>query len=290
MDVGIDAIVTTDLSTQDTNTRLRFPRAVKAFAIRGAESLPQDASSWVVAWIDDSGIVLIGEKLNSNISTLTFPSNLMSKKPKTLAWNRVGGRLLVRTDSDAVLYKVGAQGLVFDRVYSGVSASAFNPAGSKIAIVQTKDTSLNLIDLTATPKQTDAPIALESSSVHDFSWGERGFTYWVRLSSGLSEVRFVSYGPGKLKPDSEVKLPKGEITIAQLGVPDAVGDGVVCPSWSGDRIYFSDFDNGTYVIDRSTLSAGSGEDFGKLTEATEFMKPLFDATDPGGFVCPKLRN
>jgi WD40 repeat protein len=289
LDVGADALVTTTLSTEDSQIRFRFPRSVKSFSIQGADSLSpeilsKDASTWVVAWADKSGVVSIGENLNPSVTTLAIPTSAISKKATTVQWNASGDHLLVRTVADAVLYKASSQGIAFDRIYSGVSASAFSPDGSKIALVQTKDATLQVIDLStvavAANQKAEAQINLDSSVIHDFSWNPHGFTYWTRLKSGMGEVRFLSFDSDK--EGKNFKLPQGEITVAQLGVPDAVLDGVVCPSWSGDRIYFSDFDNGSYVIEKASV------DSGKFAGATEFMKPLADATDSEGFVCPKF--
>jgi predicted small secreted protein len=284
LDVGADALVTTTLSTQESQVRFRFSRTVKSFSIQGAETLSKDASSWVVAWADKSGVVSIGENLNPSVATLAIPSGATSKRATTVQWNASGDYLLVRTVADAVLYKVGSQGIAFERIYSGVSASAFSPDGSKVALVQTKDATLQVIDLltvaAAKSEKAEAQINLDSSTIHDFSWNAHGFTYWARLKSGMGEVRFLSYDSDKAGTD--FKLPQGEVTVAQLGVPDGVQDGVVCPSWSGDRIYFSDFDNGSYVIEKASVGSG------KFGGATEFMRPLADSTDSEGFVCPKF--
>jgi hypothetical protein len=281
MDIGVDAIVTTKLTTEDTEVRFRFPRAVKSFSISGDDALSMDASTWVVAWIDQAGVISIGEDLNPSVGTLKLPDNVTSKKAKTAQWNSSGDRLLVRTESDAVLFKADSQGLVLDRVYSGVSASAFDKSGSKIALVETKGSALQVVNLAlVASEKTEAQINLDSSVVHDFSWNSGGFLYWARLQSGLSEVRFLSYKSDK-GPGVDVKS-EGEITVAQLGIPGAVQDGVVCPSWSGDQVYFSDFDNGQYVIEKASLNVG------KFMGATQFIKPLMDSTDGEGFVCPKF--
>jgi len=280
-DVGADELVTTILSTLASQVRFRFPRNVKAFSIQGGDALSSDASTWVIAWADKSGVVSIGENLNPSVTTLAIPSSATSKKATTVQWNASGDHLLVRTVADAVIYKASSQGITFDRIYSGVSASAFSPDGSKVALVQTKDATLQVIDLSvAASEKPETQINLDSSAIHDFSWNAYGFTYWARLKSGMGEVRFLSFDSDKAGKD--FKLPQGEITVAQLGVPDAIQDGVVCPSWSGDRIYFSDFDNGSYAIEKASV------DSGKFGGATEFMKPLADSTDSEGFVCPKF--
>jgi hypothetical protein len=112
---------------------------------------------------------------------------------------------------------------------------------------------------------------LESSSVFDLSWiaDNSSLSYWVRLKSGSQEIRTL---------DTSVTNPK-EKSIARISVPLNTTDGVVCPTWSGDTLYFANFTEGEYQIERTRMKAGV------MTQAKAFASP--PARDEG-FVCPSL--
>jgi len=248
---GSDSVVTTSLRTLKTSGVHTFARPAVDFSI---------SKQGKMAALDNKGVVTLqGQPLS------------LDAKALSLAWNATGERLLVRTDSAAWVYAFEDEKLILNRIILDVSASQWNAEGNALAYVK-KNKFLYVAHFEQPNDRLDEwKGALESSEVYDLSWGNQGLIYWTRLPSGIQEIRRVV-----LKNEDEQDSLK-EKTIVQLSVPSQIKNGVVCPVADGEMLYYSDFDDGTYVIEKMKL--------GKRAQPKLFSKAI--ARDEG-LVCPKI--
>jgi hypothetical protein len=259
---GIPSIVSTDLETLASRVLFKFsgPLSEVSFGPSGLRA----------AAIDAAGDVSVID-LSAGSSAPVYSG---AQDPAVRA-QLAGQALLVRTAGGAAaLYRFDPRSSKWERALAlaSASAAALSSDGERLAAV-TSDRKLVVVS-TGADKGADAPPTsvvtpigtLESASVHDLSWGFDGLIYWTRLASGAAELR-------TLVPSAGAR----EKTVATLGVPPSVSDGVVCPAVDGDSIYFADLNDGAYRILRATSD-------GKTT-------PLFSPPAPDeGFVCPTLEQ
>jgi hypothetical protein len=266
--IGSDSLVVTRLSSSRSRPLFAFPRPVASFALNASRDL--------LAWAGVDGT--LSTVAFGDVSAAVRGVDLSGYRAKSVAWNAVGTRLLMRTETDAWVFRLDPSTLSLkqEAVFRGVSGSVFSPKGDRLAIVGRDDRVLRVVGLDAATAPGHVPgdawLTLESSQIHDLSWNDkRGMAYWVRLPDGTAEIRRI------IEEKSTEKSPSEKI-LARLGIPNQVGEGVVCPAWSSDgqMIYYSDFIDGEYVIER--LSDGKGSPVPALFA----QPPMADE----GYVCP----
>ena len=261
------SLVATTMNSMKSQVLADFSVPVAGFSF----SQPHDQ----LAWIDGAGKTFITE-VKAKVSghaplTLALPNT--ADQAGSVEWDRHGRRLLVRTRAGtSLLYSPGEQGLMLSHAVPGTVAAAFSPDNSQMVFIK-EDRSLEVIRLVdqGTPVSVvTASVMLESAQIHDLVWRKpHELSYWARLADGAAEIRTLDLSSGL------------ESARAELSLPVAAGDGVVCPVWVGDTVYFGNFTNGEYVIERMRVLGG----LGGLREI--FAQP--PAPDEG-FICPKLES
>jgi hypothetical protein len=260
VDVGTDALLTTNLDTFDSKQIFSFPRQVVGFSLNSDHS--------AVAWIDSIGALTVS-KTEAGAGDETLDTTLLNPNVSLtqVQWNSDDSQLLASADDgEALLYKTGT---AKPTVLSGVNVSSFSADGTELAYFNSTTKTLHVVDL-GTGKDT-ASGTFESSEIHDLSWNSAtSLSYWTVLASGAKELRVFTTGGN-------------EQTVASLTLPSSVKDGVVCPAWVGNRVYFGNYDSGKYVIEQIDLN----KDSKKAAGVTLFAETP-DADLSEGFVCPKV--
>lgn len=114
------------------------------------------------------------------------------------------------------------------------------------------------------------PTRPEAAPAYDISrYGPHALAYWVRRETGAGEIRTLDLASGK------------EDSLAELSVPEGLGNGIVCPVWLGDTLYFGNFVNGVYLIERIRFSNGQG--------GPREIFALPPSSDEG-FICPRTER
>jgi hypothetical protein len=257
IDVGTDALLSAAVESLASNQIFSFPREAVDY------SLNQDQS--MVAWLDKTGVLTvstIGDLNNRIVDTSAVGSNTVLNH---VEWNSNSSYLLARADNGkALLYK----GTATPTLLSDVSAASFSDDGTQLAYFDSAKKEVHFIDLASGKDTLEG--TLESPEIHDLSWNSpTSISYWTVLASQAKELRIFANSK--------------ETTVAGLTLPPSTQDGVVCPAWIGDKVYFANYDSGEYVIQQVSLD----KDAKKSTGATIFAKiPSGDLSE--GLVCPKV--
>jgi hypothetical protein len=260
-DVDTDALLSATIDSLASNQIFSFPREAVDY------SLNQDQSK--VAWLDKTGALTvssIGDLTYQAVDTSAVGSNTVLNH---VLWNSDSSYLLARADNGkALLFK----GTAKPTLLSDVNAAAFSDDGTKLAYFVSAKKEVHFIDLASGPNALKDTLegTLESSEIHDLTWNSStSISYWTVLASQAKELRVFSGG--------------NETTLAALTLPASTQDGVVCPAWIGDKVYFANYDSGEYVIQQINLD----KDAKKSVGASTFAKiPSGDLSE--GLVCPKV--
>jgi hypothetical protein len=258
--VDTDVLLSTALESFQSHQIFSFPRVVTAFSLNSDQSK--------VAWLDKAGTLTVSDIASGKDETVD--TSLVGKTTilTHVEWNSDDSFLLARADDgSALLYKSEAPKPV---LLSNVNASSFSKDGTELAYFNASNKSVHILNLTSN-KDTVAG-TLESSVIHDFGWSSTAsLTYWTLLASQAKELRIFVIASGT------------EITVASLTLPQFVQDGVVCPAWIGNKVYFGNYDSGNYVIEQTNLNKDAKGPIGMQTFATI---PNGDLSE--GLVCPKV--
>jgi hypothetical protein len=249
-----NSLSSTTLSDMKTN-------AVFTFA-GSARSVSMNSDRSAVAWIDRAGaphaVALAGSDSATRVDFALDSGDTATKIEIE------SGQVLVLTASkNAILF--ASTGGAPELKLNGVSVAALDADGSRFAYLKSDGTLAVESGLGAgvTAESGDA-LKLESPSIRDLGWTADGrVSYWTTLASGGREVRVADLATHQ------------EISAASLSLSDSVGEGVVCPSFDGNTVYFSDLVNGEYVI-RASAQGSEARTIAVPPEADE------------GLVCPKL--
>jgi hypothetical protein len=263
VDVGMDALLSTSLDALDTQQLMGFPSQVKDFSI--------DSKQASVAWLSDDGGIFVSHLSDSSMQTLdtsSFPTNVIATEIQT---NPAGTQLLALVNNGTgYLYKnKNKTSKDAPSLIANMTAAAFSPDGTQLVYLNSSAKALHVIELDslADTKAGD----LESDDIHDLSWSiSGGISYWARLASGQKEIRTLNAGV--------------ETTITQLTLPDAVGEGVVCPSWKDGIVYFANYYAGAYAIEKTDTGQKQ-----KKTAPIAQISSYGTMSSSEGFVCPKVQ-
>jgi hypothetical protein len=270
-----NSLSATSIDTMLSQSVFDFPRATNVISM--------DSSQNLVAWIDLSGTVSV-----SSLALGTTESiSLSGDSAVLLSLSASGNQLLVRTASGAAITftssadKGGAG--TWNQVLNipSVSAAAFSPDGKQLVYVN--DRGLFTVGTDRSDAVGALQVSLESAQIYDLAWNAGNVvSYWTRLQSGAGEIRVVNLASdsGDSKKDGQGSVvPHSEHLVVAVNMPAAVTDGVVCPAWNRDHLYFGDYTDGKYLIEKAARGKGA------VSGVAAFAIP-FSAYE--GFVCPKV--
>jgi hypothetical protein len=263
--VGVDVLMSAPLDSFQATQIFSFPREVVDYSLNNDQSQ--------VAWLDRAGALTVSNLADGKDETVDTTALPQTIRLTHVQWNSDDSFLLARSDEgSALLYKSEA---AKPTVLTNVNAAAFNGAnktpGSALAYFNSTTKAMHLVDLT-TMKDTVAG-TLESAVIYDLSWNSStSLSYWTTLVSQANQLRTFDVSGG------------AETTVALLTLPQFVGDGVVCPAWVGNKVYFGNYDSGSYVIEQTQLEKDTKK---SLADVQTFAAvPNGDLNE--GFVCPKV--
>jgi hypothetical protein len=271
--IGADSLAVTELGSMSTTSFFVFPNQVLDFAL----SPSQDQ----LAWVDVDGAVSVVEI--SNISNVTVLDKGPEGKPgialpSRIKWSAAGNHVLVEVDKQTEIYTRSSGASPQWKKTASIpdaNEAVFSPDGNAIGYFSAADHAIKTAQVTG--DFSKAALVLQAASlkeVHDLSWSASNrFLYWTRLDSGLAAVKSTPALRGAPDPD---------FTIAELGVPSFVGDGVVCPTSVGSSVYYSDYADGEFIINQALLSANS------QASVSAFATPYNSGELSEGYICPGI--
>jgi hypothetical protein len=221
------SLVLADPATLAKTSLYAFPRQAQAISL--------SLSANRVAWTDESGALAVSELGTRRLVPIPLPAG------------ETASRVNLSADGSK-LFAIGSSGTLYPFSYTasenggawtanpGVStaaAGAWSADGAHLAVVDTH----GALQLDGQPAAT-----LASGDVHDLSFGQDGeLLYWVRLPAGSTEIRSLNTGDSTATERTEVAI----------GVPAAAGDGVVCPVRVDGQLFFAEYFQGEYRVEKS---------------------------------------